>query len=343
MNFEESLKEFAGRVEELKNSITNEEATKTSLIMPLFRILGYDIFDPTEFMPEFTADVGIKKKEKVDYAIIRDGEPVILIEAKSVKENLDKHGAQLFRYFSTTNARFGILTNGIIYRFYTDLQKANQMDLEHFLEINLLSLKDSHLQELKKFHKAVFDLESVMNTASTLKDINKIKAVLEKEISEPSDNFIRLVLSQGIYTGTKTANIVEKYNPIVKRCWQSLINDIVNNRLKGAMTNEEEPPELEDNIIVTTPDEIEAYFIVKSILRDAVDAKRITYKDTLSYFAILVDGKVTRWVCRAHLKESVMYITIPNEDGEIIRYDISNLDEIFMLSDCLLKRLSEVK
>ena len=67
--FEEKIKSFIERVNAAKENVLTEEATKTSLIMPFFSLLGYDIFNPLEFVPEFTADVGIKKGEKVDYAI----------------------------------------------------------------------------------------------------------------------------------------------------------------------------------------------------------------------------------------------------------------------------------
>ena len=128
MDFIDQLKQFSKRVESMKDSIQTEEATKTAIIMPFFAMLGYDVFNPQEFVPEFTADVGIKKGEKVDYAIIKEGEPVILIECKSIQENLDRHDSQLFRYFGTTTAKFAILTNGLIYRFYTDLDSPNKMD-----------------------------------------------------------------------------------------------------------------------------------------------------------------------------------------------------------------------
>jgi len=122
MEFADELKEFCNRIKALKPKIATEEATKTSMIMPFFRLLGYDVFNPLEFVPEYTADIGIKKSEKVDYAIMdKKQNPVILIEAKYCGENLSKHGSQLFRYFATTSAKFGILTNGIIYQFYTDI------------------------------------------------------------------------------------------------------------------------------------------------------------------------------------------------------------------------------
>lgn len=149
MDFIDQLKQFSKRVESLKDSISTEEATKTSIIMPFFAMLGYDVFNPQEFVPEYTADVGIKKGEKVDYAIFKDGKPVILIECKSINENLEKHDSQLFRYFVTSEAKFAILTNGILYRFYTDLEEPNKMDETPFLEIDILNLKENQVPEIK--------------------------------------------------------------------------------------------------------------------------------------------------------------------------------------------------
>ena len=121
MEFLEKLKNFSNRIEHLKGNIQTEEATKTSIILPFFQLLGYDVFNPLEFVPEYTADVGIKKGEKVDYAIMINNEPLILIEAKPINTELSvKHMSQLIRYFSVTKAKFGILTNGIIYQFYSD-------------------------------------------------------------------------------------------------------------------------------------------------------------------------------------------------------------------------------
>ena len=163
MEFEERLKNFTVRIAELKKNIKTEEATKTSLIMPFFQLLGYDVFNPNEFTPEYIADVGIKKGEKVDYAIMLNDEVSILIEAKSVNEQLEKHDSQLFRYFGTSKAKFAILTNGIIYKFFTDLEKANVMDNAPFLEINLEKLKDSEIVELKKFQKNNFNAVSAIH------------------------------------------------------------------------------------------------------------------------------------------------------------------------------------
>lgn len=155
MEFNDVIKQFSERILSLKDTITTEESTKMSLVVPLFQLLGYDVFNPNEFCPEYIADVGIKKGEKVDYAILENGQPNILVECKSCSEQLDKHSSQLFRYFGTSPAKFGILTNGIIYRFYTDLEESNKMDLVPFLEIDMTNLKDSSINELKNFVKII--------------------------------------------------------------------------------------------------------------------------------------------------------------------------------------------
>ena len=195
MEFEEKLTQFVERVKKLEKSINTEEATKTSLIMPFFSLLGYDVFNPNEFTPEYIADVGIKKGEKVDYAITINGQLTILIEAKSINENLQKHSSQLFRYFGTTPAKIGILTNGITYKFYSDLEETNKMDTTAFLEINILDLKDNDISELKKFCKDNFDINAVISSASNLKYDNSIEKILSEEFSNPSDEFIRLILN----------------------------------------------------------------------------------------------------------------------------------------------------
>ncbi|MDN6776370.1 MAG: type I restriction enzyme HsdR N-terminal domain-containing protein, partial [Enterococcus sp.] len=184
--FKEDLKQLGKRVIELKDSIGTEEATKTSLIMPFFAALGYDLFNPTEFVPEFTADVGIKKGEKVDYAIVLESKPTILVEAKSINEQLTKHDSQLFRYFGTTESKFGILTNGQEYKFFTDLDEPNKMDLSPFLTVDITKIKDNQIPELAKFHKDNFDVDKITSSAAELKYLNSLKEYLSSELDAPS-------------------------------------------------------------------------------------------------------------------------------------------------------------
>lgn len=344
MSFEEKLKNYVSRIESIKNNIQTEEATKTSLIMPFFQMLGYDVFNPNEFIPEFIADIGIKKGEKVDYAIVLNDEVVMLIEAKPISEKLEKHSSQLFRYFGTSKAKFAILTNGNNYKFYTDLEKTNVMDSVPFLDVNIDDLSDSEIQELKKFQKDNFDINEIFSTASNLKYLNQIKKVLKEEFANPSDELVKLILNQGIYEGVKTSTIIEKYKPIIKRSFNSYLNELVNSRLQNAINKEETIDEPEniprEEKIITTSDEIQSYYIVKSILSEYCSPKKIYYKDTESYFGILYDNKVTKWICRVYLKESVKYIIIPNKDKKDIRYELTNIEDIYKLKDYLIERLS---
>ena len=215
MDLKDQLKQIADKISKVKDSIQTEEATKNAFIMPFINALGYDVFNPLEVVPEFIADIGVKKGEKVDYAIIRDGIPVILIECKHWNENLDIHNTQLIRYFNATKAKFAILTNGIIYRFYTDLEEPNKMDEKPFLDINMLELKDAQIEELKKFHKSYFDLDNIINTASTLKYSNEIKAVLNNEFKQPSEDFIKYFIYK-VYSGKATEKVIKQFSEIVK-------------------------------------------------------------------------------------------------------------------------------
>lgn len=347
MGFEEKLNEFIARVENLKKSIRTEEATKTSLIMPLFSLLGYDVFNPNEFIPEYIADVGIKKGEKVDYAVAINNKVTILIEAKSINENLQKHDSQLFRYFGTTTAKIAILTNGIKYKFYTDLEETNKMDITPFLEINLLDLKENDIAELKKFCKENFDINTIINSASNLKYASSIEKVLSEEFANPSDDFIRLILNKGVYEGVKTQNIVDKYKPILKKSINYYINSLVNQKLQNALNNSnvetgnEEIEEISSTeSIVTTNEELESYYIVKSILSEFVSPNELYYKDTYSYFGILYENKVTKWICRVYLKESVKYVIIPDGNKNEVKYEINEIIDIYKLKDKLIERLN---
>ncbi len=208
MDFKDEIKQFGERAEKLKLQINTEEATKNAFIMPFIKTLGYDVFNPLEVVPEFVADIGIKKGEKVDYAILRDGLPMILVECKHWSENLDVHNSQLFRYFHTTKAKFGMLSNGIIYRFYTDLVEANKMDEKPFLEFNVTDIKDNQIEELKKFHKSYFDIDNIVNTASELKYMGELKAAIHSDFQNPSENFVRHFGKQ-IYNGVLTAKVME--------------------------------------------------------------------------------------------------------------------------------------
>lgn len=169
------LKSLADKIDQLKSKIETEESTKHAFVLPFIHILGYDAFNPLEVVPEFTADLGLKKGEKVDYAIFQNGEPIIIVECKSWKENLTVHNSQLFRYFHVTKTRFALLTNGIQYQFFTDLDDKNKMDQKPFLEFDITNLKENTITEVAKFHKSSFNVDNIVTNASALKYIKEIK------------------------------------------------------------------------------------------------------------------------------------------------------------------------
>lgn len=351
MDFIDQVKQFTKRVEGLKDSIQTEEATKTSIIMPFFSLLGYDVFNPDEFVPEFTADVGIKKGEKVDYAILSEGTPVILIECKWIGEKLDKHDSQLFRYFGTTKAKFAILTNGQIYRFYTDLEEPNKMDESPFLEINILDIKDGQVTELKKFHKSTFNVNDIFNTASELKYSHQFRSVFAEELQNPSDDFLKLFLTS-VYNGVKTQAVMEKFRPILKKALNGYINELMNDKIKFALdANTDAPAETEikqeteepsepaepQNKVVTTPEELEAFFITKMLLKDIVPLDDLSYKDTINYISVLYQNKVTKWVCRFSLTSGHKLLIIPDENKKEVKYPLESIYDIDKYKDNLIE------
>ncbi len=342
MEFQNKVKILAERVNNLKENIQTEEATKNAFIMPFIQLLGYDVFNPLEVIPEFTADIGIKKGEKVDYAILQENNPIILIECKHWKENLDIHSSQLHRYFHATKARFGLLTNGIKYRFYTDLEEKNMMDKEPFLEIDIENLKESAVIELTKFQKASFDVDKIIDSASGLKYSTAIKDILMHELAEPSEEFVKFFAKQ-IYSGKIiTKKVLEQFTEIVKKANNQAFKDIVNDRLKSALHKEEqtivqEQEESQEEIkIITTEEETEAYHIIRSIIRTTIDANRIIARDTQSYFGILLDDNNRKPLCRLHLNSSKKYIGLFDQNKKEERIAINNIDEIYQYSDRLI-------
>ncbi|MDG4968280.1 type I restriction endonuclease [Lactococcus lactis] len=315
----DALKSLGTRIETLAPSITNEEQTKNAFIMPFFQTLGYDVFNPLEFVPEFTADVGIKKGEKVDYAMVIDGAPQILIECKSINENLTNHDSQLFRYFGTTSSKFGLLTNGREYRFYTDLDEQNKMDSTPFLTIDLTNIKDNQFLELAKFHKENFDVDKITSSAAELKYLNNLKLFLSANLNEPNESFVAYLVSQ-IYDGIKTKSTLEKFSPIIKKGFNQFITERVNEKLSAALntnvetktldTTEELQEVVQDDGIITTPEELEAFTVFKVASKDFIDPSRLYYRDTKSYFGILIDDNNRKWVFRFYQKATKNLIEI---------------------------------
>lgn len=356
MDLIDKIKALSSKIEKQQGLIQTEEATKSAFVMPFISALGYDVFDPTEVVPEFTADVGIKKGEKVDYAIMRDKKAIILFECKKCGTDLNKESAsQLYRYFSVTEARFGILTDGVIYRFYSDIEEPNKMDKKPFMELNLFNL-DAHLiTELKKLTKSSFDLEEMLGAANELKYSREIKKYLGEQLNSPDEEFVKLVTSK-VYGGRITQYVKDQFTEITKKAFTQFINELINNRLKSAIADDtsfspdntvklagEEAKTASDgqeengndSKIETTVEEMEGFYIVKSILRQVVDPTRILHRDTQSYFGILLDDNNRKPICRLHFNRTQWYIGIFGDDKKETRVPINDLNEIYNFADQL--------
>ena len=363
MDYKDQLKNLAQKIVQMKDKVPTEEATKNAFIMPFIMAWGYDVFNMDEVFPEMDCDLVKKKGDKVDYAIIKDGSPIILIECKHWEENLDLHATQLQKYFVASNAKFGILTNGIEYRFYTDIEKPNIMDEKPFLVVDLTNLKDSQIEELKKFHKSYFDADNIFTTANALKYANELKNCIQKEFTTPSADFTKFFAKQ-VYDGVITSKVLTQFTELVKRSINNYVHDLISERLKSALQSQEDisnpqqsaqqpsqQTQQQDDTaqsnadavskIVTTQEEMEGYLIVKAILREKIDVNRISYKDSQSYFAINLDDNSWKPIARLYFNaKSKKYIATFDANKKEIKHEISNLDDIFKYSNEILKVVS---
>lgn len=323
MSFDEKLKDLSARIESQRQMLLTEEAMKTAIILKMLSALEYDVFDPSEVIPEFTADVGIKKGEKVDYAIRIGGRISILIECKGPNAPLDlKHASQLYRYFSVTDAKFAVLTNGYDWEFYTDLDEPNRMDKRPFLAFNLTEIDATSAAELGRFRKSSYDVAAILSTAKRLKYISALKIRLREEFDNPSDEFVAFFGRQ-IYDGMFTANIRQEFAPLVKRSVSEVIRDRVNTRLKSALlqniteASDEELDLEEKEEIETTEDEWDGFRIAVAIAAKVIDPSRVIIRDQRSYCGVLVDNNNRRPLLRMYFNSpTTRYLGLFDGDTE---------------------------
>ena len=348
MDFLDEVKTRSGRFEDrLQHTIETEEATKTSFVLPFIQMLGYDIFDPSEVVPEFTADLGTKQGEKVDYALLLDGKPVILIEAKRHGSNLDEEEiSQLFRYFSVTDARFGILTDGIAYRFFSDLEQPNTMDQAPFFEFNMLDFSDQQVKDLKRFAKDSFQLSEITDAARQLKYMSELRRIIANQVAEPSDDLVRLLVKP-FYPGKFTASVRDTFAILVRDAFAGYINDSVDSRLSAALARVEEQKESQvkqqPEVLETKPEfsdvEMEAFHIVKAILGETVEIERLTLRRFTGHIRVLLDNTQLRTICWLSLTDGQSSFGIGRDGTEI---EMDSLNEIYKHAASLRVVLDEL-
>ena len=349
MDISARVRDLADRVQQQLPRVQTEEATKLALINPFIReVLGYDTTDLSEVIPEYTADVGVKKGEKVDYAILREGAPLILIEAKKAGTHLqEEEPYQLYRYFTTTpSAQFGIYTDGTRYLFYSDLEKDNIMDNRPFLTLDLLDPDPASVEEVAKFVKSEFNPGEIRASATGLKYTRAIKTELQQEVTNPSEEFVRLFMGR-VYSGLKTKTKIDEFTAITRRAARQLMRDQLRGTLNTVLaqgdsaseiapaasgTSTTEEPEDE---IVTTEAELTGFYAVKAILHDIVEPSRVTLRDSKRASFVILDDTQRRPVCRFWFNRKQKYLGLFDENKKETRLPIDSVDEIFAHADTL--------
>ncbi|GAB3577464.1 type I restriction enzyme HsdR N-terminal domain-containing protein [Amycolatopsis endophytica] len=356
MEIAERAQALALKIRKHKAGIETEEATKNAFVMPFIgTVLGYDVFNPGEVIPEFTADVGTKKGEKIDYAIVHDGQVQVLIEVKKINDPLRiEHASQLFRYFAVTNARIAILTNGEVYEFYTDLDAPNRMDSKPFLVLNFSDIDDTLLPELAKLAKDSFNLESVISAAGELKYIGQLKRVLVGQFKQPEDDWVRFLTTR-VYDGSFTQRVRDQFAPLVDKAMRQFLNEQVNDRLKNALGGPDafvsvsadatepvadaSPPVVSldsgSGDVQTTGEELDGYRVVRAIVCGEVPAARIVARDTKTYFGVLLDDNNRKPIARLWFNRAKKYLGVFDENKVETRIPINSIEDIYAHADHL--------
>ncbi|MDR1020723.1 MAG: type I restriction enzyme HsdR N-terminal domain-containing protein [Synergistaceae bacterium] len=361
MDLENSIRQIVKIFSERGNSIQTEEATKMSLIAPLIQALGYNIFDPSEVVPEFIADVGTKKGEKIDYAILSDGKPIMIIECKWSGASLtDENKNQLIRYFVTLpDTKIAILTNGLVYQFYTDIDRESQLDAKPYFQFDIREIKNHEIKELGKYAKPEFKIDSILSAATELKYTREIKRYIESQMSNPEEAFVRCVIMGIEYPGKAFANVVDAFKVYTKNALNQFLNEKLNERLESAM-QEEKPssskpePETADKVEaspdsgkITTQDEIDGCNIVRAILRKYVPVQDLSFRDAKSYSSVLYKNSNLKPICRFYFntKANMQLALIGAPDPEKwnkkteTRVKLNSLEEIYDHEDALVDAL----
>lgn len=358
MAFEDEIRRLADSVSLLRERVATEEATKHALVLPLVQSLGFNVFDPHEVEPEYNADFGETKGWKADYTLKASDQPVIIVECKSVSNNLSGVVPQLGRYFPHTKARIGVLTNGILYRFFTDQNETNIMDEEPFWEFSLESFSDRDLEQLEKFTKGT-DVTDAVTAASRLKYIVGMKETLSKQYHNQADDKANDAFAEWLARPLlpSRSRMTDEIKEMARLALHEFVEDLVLGRLRGnqqpapvsdeaaSVPEVDEPVEeladesnAEDTeqkaLIVTTDEELEGYEIVKAVVGEVVDGERVTIRDAQQYCAVLLDDNNRRPLCRLHFNRSQKYIglfdgsrTTSGTQTEM-RYPIETLQDI---------------
>lgn len=336
--FNERLRKHADHVKSVGMHCSTEETTKQALILPLLDILGFSPFDPTKVKAEYGADFpGAKSSERVDYALFCHDVPVMFIEAKAHSEKLVNHCPQLARYFNATpEVTIAAITNGCEWRFFTDLNNKNVMDTEPFLTVDFGDLDGTLLPRLRRFRHDEFQPEALRTLAEETVYLTAFTDVIRQSLREPDVEFVRYVAGRAAVHRQFNAKFLESIAPLVKQAVERAVSSMVVSGLSAQIPTPVTsvitatpaptvvtPPNPTDTMadvvdadnprIVTTYAERRLLEVVTEILGEQAD---IGAKDTESYYSILYQGKVSRWLLRyqADKRQPCIFVCVPLDE-----------------------------
>ncbi|MDN5720633.1 MAG: type I restriction enzyme HsdR N-terminal domain-containing protein [Corynebacterium sp.] len=356
MAIDQAISALATKVRELKPIIETEEATKTAFIIPFIsNVLGYDVTDPREVIPEYTADIGKKKGEKVDFAIKSGDDFRFLIECKKIGEPLDlSHATQLVRYFNVTDTEFAILTNGEVYQFYAQLDAVNRMDEKPFMTLDLSSVDARIFPHLEMCTKTQFDSETIAASAEELKYVSELRKTIAAELREPSTDWVK-ILAARVTSRRMTAANLDLFTRLAATAAGQYLRDETNRRLRSAQDFEDprsavavpvegpedqpEPEPVSEDGIVTTEEERHAHSIIRAICCSDVSATDITMRDAKSYCAILFQDNNRKPIARLLFDRKVPRIVLFDENKAETPHDLNSIDGIYEHADHLRARV----
>jgi hypothetical protein len=315
----EPILAYVKRVKDLAEHVRgNEQATKQSLIGPLLTLLGYDLTDPRECIPEFRADFGKERSVKpIDWAFFQGGFPIFFVEAKDAGKKLSGYDEQLGDYFAKApEAKLGILTNGVQWRFFTDVVNANVMDKEPFVKWDVLADEEPPFDFLNLLHKSQYNSQ-LMRTFAERKHKQNLLVTELSHLLEPSREFIRLAIAN-IETRILTERVLEFWKPVVSNAleeWvkQRMLSMVLSNPALGEASQGAAATSALK--IVTTKEELDGFATIQRLLGPG---RPIAYEDTVSYFKIHLVERRTWVICRLYFdrKRPSVWVPLPLEQAQ---------------------------
>ena len=332
---EDKIKKLQSKIAIVKDRLETEESTKTALVLPFIQLLGYDIFNPTQVLPEFNCDIAKGKGEKVDYALLIKNKVEIIIECKGFGVNLAPHRNQLSRYFVSTKAKYAILTNGILYQFYTDLDNKNLMDEIPFFQFSLENYSVSDIEILEQFMFSNFNADKIDQNASEYKIITGVTGEIKTLFEKPNIETIKL-FTKSSYKGRYTDSAISRLTILFKKALKQFVNDRVSNQLKSA-TEAEEVIDNNCGKIITTEEEKQAFYIVQAIARDIIPSEDIVMRDQINLCMILYKNDQCKPIVKLYFNDvKNLQIELFDEDGSY-KIELATLDEIYDYKDTIIK------